>query len=133
MIEQASEQAGERLAHIHRQIRAIGPVMRGSVTIMGTRHKQPYFSTSIRGRTGVIYLGDERAKKARQYVANYRRLTGLVEEMTLLQMALLKKMRVAAERADESASPMQLSSDAAAVTPPHCGTSVIRRRPPARK
>jgi len=64
--------------------------MRGSVTIMGTRHKQPYFSASIGGRTRLIYLGEERAETARRYVANYRRLAELVDEATLLHMRLLK-------------------------------------------
>ena len=45
---------------------------------------------SIEGRTRLIYLGAERAKTARRYVANYRKLAALVDEMTLLQMELLK-------------------------------------------
>lgn len=80
----------ERLAAIQAEIQAIGPVMRGSVTVMGTRHRQPYFSVSIKGKTRLIYLGEKRAEVARQYVANYRELAGLVDEMTLLQMELLK-------------------------------------------
>ena len=68
----------------------MGPVMRGSVTIMGTRHKQPYFSVSIKGKTRLMYLGNERAQTVRQYVADYRRLAKLIDEMTLLHMALLK-------------------------------------------
>ncbi len=83
-------QIEQRLAAIQEQIRTIGPVMRGSVTVMGTRHRQPYFSVSVGGRTRLIYLGEKRAELARQYVANYRRLAELVDEMTLLQMELLK-------------------------------------------
>ncbi|MBT7302132.1 MAG: hypothetical protein HN849_21570 [Victivallales bacterium] len=84
------KQIKERLAAIQAEIQAIGPVMRGSVTVMGTRHRQPYFSVSIKGKTRLIYLGEKRAEVARQYVANYRELAGLVDEMTLLQMELLK-------------------------------------------
>jgi hypothetical protein len=83
-------QTRERLAAVQAEIQAIGPVMRGSVTVMGTRHKQPYFSVSIKGRTRLIYLGEKRAEIARECVANYRKLAGLVDEMTLLQMELLK-------------------------------------------
>jgi len=79
-----------RLATVHQRMRTMGPVMRGSVTLMGTRHKQPYFSVSIKGRTRVIYLGDEKAVTARTYAANYRKLSALVDEMTLLHMRLLK-------------------------------------------
>jgi len=84
------KQIRERLAAVQAEIQAIGPVMRGSVTVMGTRHRQPYFSVSIKGKTRLIYLGEKRAEVARQYVANYRELAGLVDEMTLLQMELLK-------------------------------------------
>ena len=80
----------ERLAAVQAEIQTIGPVMRGSVTVMGTRHKQPYFSVSLKGRTQLIYLGEQRAEIARQYVANHRRLSELIDEMTLLHMRLLK-------------------------------------------
>jgi len=52
--------------------------------------QQPYFSVSIKGKTRLIYLGEHRAKAVPQYVANYRRLAELVDEMTLLQMELLR-------------------------------------------
>lgn len=84
------ERIKARLAAIRRRMRTLGPVMRGSVTLMGKRHKQPYFSVSIKGRTRVIDLGNEKAAIARAYAANYRKLSGLVDEMTLLHMRLLK-------------------------------------------
>ena len=90
MTQLRPERIRARLAAIQGEMRALGPVMRGSVTIMGTRHKQPYFSVSIKGKTRLMYLGNERAQAVRQYVANYRRLAKLIDEMTLLQMALLK-------------------------------------------
>ena len=90
MDERSPEQINRRLATIQRKIKNMGPVMRGSVTIMGTRHKQPYFSASVKGRTRLIYLGNERAKTARRYVENYRKLAELVDEMTLLYMQQLK-------------------------------------------
>jgi hypothetical protein len=90
MAQASLKQTRERLAAVQAEIQTIGPVMRGSVTVMGTRHKQPYFSVSIKGRTRLIYLGEERAETARQYAANYRRLAELVDEMTLLHMRLLK-------------------------------------------
>ena len=97
-MERTPKQISRRLAEIQRKIQSVGPVMRGSVTIMGTRHKQPYFSTSIKGRTRVIYLGNERAKAARQYVENYRSLVALVDEMTLLYM---EQFRAAGRRTEE--------------------------------
>ena len=79
-----------KIAELQDVIRQLGPVMRGSVTQMGKRHKQPYFSIGIQKKTRVIYLGDKRAEKAREYVANYRRLLQAAEDMTILNMELLK-------------------------------------------
>jgi hypothetical protein len=80
----------KKIAELQDVIRQLGPVMRGSVTQMGKRHKQPYFSIGIQKKTRVIYLGDKRAEKAREYVANYRRLLQAAEDMTILNMELLK-------------------------------------------
>lgn len=90
MNEHDPKQITRKLEILQAKIRNIGPLMRGSVTIMGTRHKQPYFSASIGGRTRLIYLGNERAETARCYVDNYRKLAELVDEMTLLHMEQLR-------------------------------------------
>jgi len=80
-----------RLAAIHKELAALGPLMRGSVVIIGTRNKQPYFSLNRNKRTQLIYLGKKREDKAREYSENYKRLREIVEEMTQLNMALLKE------------------------------------------
>ena len=80
----------KKIEELMGDMQALGPVMRGSVTMMGRRHKQPYFSVSINKKTKVMYLGDRRAAKAREYSQNYRKLMTMVDEMTLLQMELLK-------------------------------------------
>jgi len=68
----------------------LGPVMRGSVVVIGTRNKQPYFSLNKDKKTRLIYLGKEREAQAREYSANYKKLREIVEEMTELNMTLLK-------------------------------------------
>jgi hypothetical protein len=85
------------LGKIHRRMKAlqksigrIGPVMRGSIVIIGTRNKQPYFSLNKDGKTRLIYLGEKRQPLAKQYVKNYKRLLEIIEEMTELNMILLK-------------------------------------------
>lgn len=80
-----------QVEELERQIRSIGPLMRGSVTFMGGRHKQPYFSVSIGGKTRVMYLGAQRTPSARQCVENYRKLMGLIDKVTVLRMQLLKQ------------------------------------------
>ena len=69
----------------------LGPVMRGSVVVIGTRNKQPYFSLNKDKRTRLIYLGQKRVALAREYSKNYKRLLAIVEEMTILNMELIKR------------------------------------------
>lgn len=80
-----------RVRTLQRQLGEVGPIMRGSVVIIGTRNKQPYFSCNKDGKTRLIYLGKKREAQAREYSDNYRKLQDIVEEMTELNMILLKK------------------------------------------
>ena len=79
-----------RVRMLQRQLGQVGPVMRGSVVIIGQRNKQPYFSVNKDGKTRLIYLGKDRAAQAREYSANYKKLRKIVEEMTELNMMLLQ-------------------------------------------
>ncbi len=86
------------LARMKRRVKALqkglgelGPVMRGSVVVIGTRNKQPYLSLNKNKKTQLIYLGKKREDRARQYSTNYKRLREIVEEMTQLNMTLLKE------------------------------------------
>ena len=65
--------------------------MRGSVVVIGTRSRQPYFSLNKDKKTRIIYLGKKRVDKATEYSDNYKRLQEIVEEMTHLNMTLLKR------------------------------------------
>jgi len=80
-----------RVKALQKELAELGPVMRGSVVVIGTRNKQPYFSLNKNKKTQLIYLGRKREDRARQYSANYKRLRDIVEEMTQLNMTLLKK------------------------------------------
>lgn len=79
-----------RVNELRRELCRLGPLMRGSLVVIGTRNKQPYFSVNIRRKTHLLYLGRRREQKAKQYSQNYHRLQEIVEEMTLLNMRLLK-------------------------------------------
>jgi len=83
--------ARRQVRKLQRQLGTVGPVMRGSVVIIGMRNKQPYFSLNKDKRTRLIYLGQKRVELARQYSNNYKRLLAIVEEMTILNMQLLKR------------------------------------------
>ena len=69
----------------------MGPVMRGSVVVIGTRNKQSYFSLNTNKKTKLIYLGKKRQARAKEYSDNYRKLRAIVEEMTMINMTLLKE------------------------------------------
>lgn len=76
-----------------KEVNVIGPMMRGSITIMGKKNKQPYFSVGIKGKTKTIYLGDKRAEMAKKYTENYKRMLEIVEQMTLINMEWLKTIK----------------------------------------
>ncbi len=80
-----------RIETLRRQLGALGPMMRGSVVLIGTGKKQFYFSVNRKGKTKLIYLGKERVKRAREYSANHKKHLEIVEEMTILNMELLKE------------------------------------------
>jgi len=80
-----------RIKTLQGQLGKLGPVMRGSVVIIGTRNKQPYFSLNKNKKTQLIYLGKKREDKAREYSQNYKKLLEIVEEMTIINMTLLKE------------------------------------------
>jgi hypothetical protein len=79
-----------RVRKLQEEMGKLGPVMRGSVVIIGTRNKQPYFSLNKDKRTRLIYLGQKRIVCAQEYSKNYKRLLAIVEEMTILNMELIK-------------------------------------------
>ena len=79
-----------RVGELRKELCRLGPLMRGSLVVIGTRNKQPYFSVNVKRKTHLLYLGRRREQKAKQYSQNYRRLQEIVEEMTLLNMRLLK-------------------------------------------
>ncbi len=81
----------KRVKALQKQLGLLGPVMRGSVVVIGTRNKQSYFSLNKDKKTHLIYLGKKREERAKEYSANYKKLLAIVEEMTLLNMKLLKE------------------------------------------
>ena len=79
-----------RVAALHSQMVKLGPFMRGTVVVIGTRNKQPYFSLNKDKKTKLIYLGKKREGKANRLSASYKKLLDIIEEMTILNMELLK-------------------------------------------
>jgi ribosomal protein S12 len=90
MAKQELARMKRRVKTLQKQLGELGPVMRGTVVVIGTRNKQPYFSLNKNKKTQLIYLGKKREAKAREYSDNYQTLREIVEEMTQLNMELLK-------------------------------------------
>ncbi len=80
-----------RIRTLQKRMGQLGPVMRGSLVVIGTRNKQSYFSLNKNKKTHLIYLGKKREAKAREYSQNYKTILEITEEMTLINMALLKE------------------------------------------
>ena len=82
--------AKKRLKSLEGQLTKTVRLMRDSIVSNGAKHPQPYFSLNKDKRTHLIYLGEGRLEQAKARSANYQKLLEIVEEMTLLNMALLK-------------------------------------------
>ena len=80
-----------RVKTLQKQLAELGPVMRGSVVLIGTRNKQFYFSLNKDKKTRLIYLGKKKVDRAREYSESYKKLLEIVEEMTMLNMKLIKE------------------------------------------
>jgi len=82
--------AKKRLEKLTSELANIGPMMRGSIVTNGKKHPQPYFSLNKDRRTHLIYLGELRLQAAKKLSANYVKAIEIIEEMTLINMVLLK-------------------------------------------
>lgn len=104
MDKKKTQKIKRRLKTLERKMAALGPVMRGSVVELagkcgnpkcrcargGEKHKRFNFSMSTKGKTKIIYLGKKREPLAREYSENYGTLLEIVEEMTTINMELLR-------------------------------------------
>ncbi len=106
MNKELSEKLTQRIAELQKQMTKLGPVMRGGVVkiankcgnpncrcAQGQKHHQLYFSVSKKGKTKLIFLGKSKVQKARKYSDNYKTMVAIIEEMTDINMQLLKNER----------------------------------------
>lgn len=80
----------KRLTVLENKVTKTIPLMRGSIVTNGVKHRQPYLSFNKDKRTRLMYLGEKRVAAAQKLTENYKRMWGLIEEMTLIHMELLK-------------------------------------------
>lgn len=91
MVKRKIEKIKGRMQQLQKKLKSVGPLMRGTIVYIGTRNKQYYFSLNKNKRTKLIYLGNKRVKQAKEYSDNYKKLVDIIEEMTTINMELLKK------------------------------------------
>jgi hypothetical protein len=90
MSEKEIRAAKRRQAVLERQLAKLGSVMRGNIVTNGPKHPQAYFSLNKDGKTRLIYLGEGRLPMAEKLSQNYRKMVEITEEMTVINMELLK-------------------------------------------
>ena len=93
-----------KLNTLQKQLGQVGLFMRGSIVVLGTKcgnprckcargekHQQYYFSLTKDKRTKLIFLGKKRLAQAQLYVVNYQKVCAIIDQMTLINMELLRK------------------------------------------
>jgi len=90
MTQEEIAEAKKKLAILTAEFTKLTPLMRGSIVSNGRRHPQPYFSLTKDHRTYGMYLGERRLPATIKMTANYARVMEIIDEMTLINMALLK-------------------------------------------
>ena len=59
---------------------------------IGTKSRRPTYSLNLKGKTRIVYLGEAKEPVAKAWVENYRKLQGVIDEMTLINIEMLKRM-----------------------------------------
>jgi len=102
----------KRRKQMRNKMNNLGPILQGSVTTVavrcgnpncrctrGQRHRSICLSYSRQGKTQMFYLGHKLAPKAQEWVDNYRQLRRIVQELSDINIAVLKKEREKTGRA----------------------------------
>ncbi len=91
MKEKSTNYLERKLVHLREKMSSLFPIMRGSIVVIGTKNKQPHFSLNKDKKTKLIYLGKSKLAAAKKCSANYKKMMQFVDEMTLINMELLRR------------------------------------------
>ncbi len=81
-----------RLKVLQLRIGTLFPLMRGSVVRIGTKGKHPTYSLNLKGKTRIVYLGKAKEPMVKTWIGNYRKLQQIIDEMTLINIKVVKRM-----------------------------------------
>lgn len=87
-------------------LRSVGNLMRGSIyttyvrcgaagceCVTGEKHGKLHLSVNMKGRTRTAYVGERRAEEVGALIAEYHRAWSLIEELTEVNLELLRPSR----------------------------------------
>ena len=89
--EKSTQFLQKRLKTIKKQMCELFPMMRGCVVNIGRKNKQPKYSLNIEGKTKLMYLGNKKQGIAKKWIENYRQHMKLIDEMTLINMEIIRR------------------------------------------
>lgn len=84
----------QQLQELQSHIGSLFPMMRGSVVRIGTKIKKPTYSLNMNGKTRIVHLGKEREPVAKAWIENFRKLLRIVDEMTLINIELIRRIEL---------------------------------------
>lgn len=90
--DKSSDFLTKRLLRLQARISGLFPLMRGSIVRIGMKTKRPTYSLNMNGKTKIIALGNGKDQIAAQRIENYRKLLTIVDEMTLINIELIRRM-----------------------------------------
>lgn len=90
--EKSTKYLQTRLTELHQKYIGLFPLMRGSIVNIGMDQKRPHFSINIKGKTKIISLGKGKDVVAKKWLENYKTLQDIVEEVTLINIELIRRM-----------------------------------------
>lgn len=89
-----------------RELRTLGNLMRGSLVLAGVRcgaprcecakgvkHLKKHLKVTLKGHTRTAYVGEQRAPEVQQLLSEYLRARALIEELTAVNLELLRPGR----------------------------------------
>ena len=89
-----------------RELRTLGNLMRGSLVLTGVRcgaprcdcakgvkHLKKHLKVTLKGHTRTAYVGEQRAPEVQQLLSEYLRARALIEELTTVNLELLRPGR----------------------------------------
>jgi hypothetical protein len=91
----------KKLERLKSKVHDCFPLIKGCVTVIGGKNKLPRFTAKKNGKSYSMYLGAEKASITKKYIERYHKLSGIINEMSEINLEIIRRMDV--PRAKKSA------------------------------